>query len=287
MKNILSFFVLFSMLFSMPATTKAQIIKLMKGNKVVATYTAEQADVVIFEEELPQPVLDGVFSVSNNKKVQFTRGNLYWNGSTYRFEVNQTDYPKTWNPKHVGHFFWTNITDYQSGNAAYMPYAENYTYSKRSKTDRFFCGEANPLTVEGVSGCFALAKSEWDYIINKRSNAKKLHNFGVKVGDKENCLIVAPDKFTGTLKSSYTLDEINSLGLLCLPSSGFRNDTKLAYAGMWGYYWYSTPNSSWNVSNLSFEHYAVSMDFYIDYVCTDCTNFRSDAFCIRLARLAE
>ena len=144
-------------------------------------------------------LVDGTFSVSSTKKVQFTKANLYWDGSAYHFEANQTDYPESWNANHVGHFYWTSSKDYQSGNTNYMPYAESYSYSSRSTSDKFFCGEDNPLTVDGTSGCFALSQSEWDYLISTRTNATNLRKYGVSVGDKANCLIIAPDGFTGTL----------------------------------------------------------------------------------------
>lgn len=188
--------------------------------------------------------LDGTFSVSSTKKVQFTKSNLWWDGSAYHFEANQTDYPTEWNASHVGHFYWTSSKDYQSGNANYMPYAQSYRYSSQSTSDSFFCGEANPLTVDGTSGCFALRESEWDYLISSRTNASSLRKYGVTVGGKANCLIIAPDGFSSTLKSSYTLDEVSSLGLVCLPAAGVRDGSSFYDAESWGFYWSSTPDSS-------------------------------------------
>ncbi|MCQ2196776.1 MAG: Ig-like domain-containing protein [Bacteroidaceae bacterium] len=189
-------------------------------------------------------VLPGTFSVSATKQVQFTKSNLYWNGSAYKFEANQTDYPTEWNPNHVGHFYWTNLTDYQSGNAAYMPYTEEYSYSSQSETDKFFCGEENPLTVEGANGFFVLNQREWNYLINSRTNASSLFKYGVTVGTKANCLIIAPDDFIGTLKSYYTLDEVGSLGLACLPAAGWRNGSSFAAAETWGLYCLPKPYGS-------------------------------------------
>ena len=49
----------------------------------------------------------GVFLVSSSRKVQFTKGNLYWDSASWHFEANQMNYPNKWDPAHVGHFYWT------------------------------------------------------------------------------------------------------------------------------------------------------------------------------------
>ncbi len=225
-------------------------------------------------------LIDGTFSVSSTKKVQFTKSNLYWDGSAYHFEANQTDYPTSWNANHVGHFMWTSSKDYQSGNANYMPYAQSYSCSSRSTSDKFFCGEDNPLTVDGVSGLFALSQSEWSYLISSRTNASSLCKYGVSVGGKANCLIIAPDGFSSTLKSSYTLDEVSSLGLVCLPAAGYRVGSSFYYAESWGGYWSSTPDSSYS-------GYAYSLYFYSDNVGTNYGYYRNYGHSLRLVRLAQ
>lgn len=226
-------------------------------------------------------MIDGTFSVSSSKKVQFTKGNLWWDGSAYHFEANQTDYPtEPWNASHVGHFMWTNLTDYKSGNASYMPYAESYSYSSRSTSDKFFCGEDNPLTVDGTSGCFALTQSEWYYLISSRSNATNLRKYGVTVGDKANCLIIAPDNFSGTLKSSYSLDDLSSLGLVCLPAAGDRDGSGFGSAEYCGFYWSSTPNSSISSS-------AYNLSFGSDRVYASRISFRLNGKSLRLVRLPQ
>ncbi|MCQ2196815.1 MAG: DUF1566 domain-containing protein [Bacteroidaceae bacterium] len=227
----------------------------------------------------PNCVFDGTFSVSSTKKVQFTKGNLWWDGSAYHFEANQTDYPTSWNPNHIGHFFWTSSKDYQSGNANYMPYALGYSYSSQSTSDKFFCGEENPLTVDGTSGCFALSNDEWGYLIYTRANASSLRKYGVTVSGKVNCLIIAPDGFSSTLKSSYTLDEVNSLGLVCLPAAGERIGSSFGGAESWGYCWSSTPYSSYSGN-------ACCLYFGSGNVYTGSSNYRYGRS-LRLVRLPQ
>ena len=57
--------------------------------------------------KLPEGALSGEFSVGATKKVQFSQGNLYWDGDSYEFEENQYS-TGTWNAEnHVNYFFWS------------------------------------------------------------------------------------------------------------------------------------------------------------------------------------
>lgn len=224
-------------------------------------------------------IIAGDFSVSDSKKVHFSNSNLYWNGSAFHFEEFPTDYPTSWNASHVGNFYWTSSKDYLSGNVEYMPYAQSYSYSSRSTTDKFFCGEENPLTIEGVSGWFALSKTEWNYLISSRSNATKLHKYGVTVGDKNNCLIIAPDNFSEELKSSYTFEELHTLGLVCLPAAGYYTNPDYEHFEERGVYWSSSPDSD--------SDYALSFPFDSNGIMTNYNWYRARGRSIRLVRLAQ
>lgn len=223
----------------------------------------------------PEPISDpnllpSLFSVSASKKVQFTKGNLYWNGSEFKFEGSQTAYPKsTWNASHIGHFFWTK------DQAA--AYADSYSYATNTTTDvPFFAESKGGLTVEGTSGLYALSQAEWKYLIETRPNAATLCKTGVTVGATK-CFVIAPDNFTGTLVSTYTADEINTLGLLCLPVAGQYNYSKAPYSGM-GYYWTSTPDGSDKAWVLKFDDASAS-----SLVILSC-NRGAERYCLRLVK---
>ncbi len=181
-----------------------------------------------------------VSTVGEGKRVKFTKGNLWWDGSNYHFESNQTDYPNMLSTSHIGYFWWTSLKDYKSGNPDYMPYALNFSNSGYASDDKFFCCEENPLTVDGVDGYYALSDAEWEYITKTRARASQLYKYGVTVGDKVNCLVIAHDRFYGTLKSSYTLEELNANGLTCLPAAGERSGYSFKDTEGWGLYWLST-----------------------------------------------
>lgn len=229
MKKII--FALIALMCSM--SINAQIMKVLKNGKVVKAYYAIEADEVVFESVTPA-FLPGEFSVSDTKKVKFTRSNLYWDGYEFRFEAKQTDYQTSWNTKHVSHFYWQRTQT--------TSYATTYNDGNAGPTDVPFFAESHGLTVEGTPGLYVLSKDEWSYLINTRTNATNLKKTGVTVDVCTNCLIIAPNDFTGTLKSSYTLDEINTLGLVCLPAAGTRDGSSLKNGGSSGSYWSSSPN---------------------------------------------
>lgn len=172
-------------------------------------------------------LLPGKFSVSPTKQVRFTKGNLYWDGEKYRLESDQLYSPQKWNPNHVSHFFWSNSKDYNQKGLE--PYAEKYSYLATSNEDIFWCGEKNPLTVEGTKGLYALTgeyQGEWDYLLKERNNAEMLYRNKVIIGSRKNCLVIAPDNFTGTIELSYTNEEWKTAeahGLVCIVPAGDRN----------------------------------------------------------------
>ena len=165
---------------------------------------------------------DGVaFSVSDDKKVIFTEGNLYWDGSAFCFETKQYQYPTTRNDNHIGYFYWTKWSDFYSKNAAYMPYAT--VFSSSGSADTFWCCEfGNSLTVNNISGYYNLSNEEWNYLFSSRANSKELYKIGVTVSGKSDCLIIAPDDYAGTIASTYSYNDwrnAESYGLVCLPST--------------------------------------------------------------------
>ena len=189
-------------------------------------------------------LLPGSFSVSDTKKVKFTKSNLYWNGSAWKFEAKPTDYPTTKDTEHIGHFLWTKT--------AANSYAESYSDGTNTDSDKFFADgsdDSHKLTVEGISNLYVLSGDEWSYLLNTRTNASSLFKYGVTVNDGTNnvthCHIIAPDTydFSGdnALKATYTLTELEEKGLVCLPAAGYLEST-VENHGTSSFYWSSTPH---------------------------------------------
>lgn len=191
-------------------------------------------------------LLPGVFSVSPSRKVQFTKGNLCWDGALWHFEANQMNYPNIWDPEHVGHFFWT--TDAADAVAERF---KSSIYNTATTSDHLFCDgsdAAHSLSVDGLSGLRVLGdgeNGEIDYLLNKRQNAVNLYRYPVSIKGVGNCLILAPDGYSGTINSSYNAEtwaEAEAAGLVCLTTAGIRwsgavSDTD----GFKGRYWTGTP----------------------------------------------
>lgn len=253
---------------------QAQIVKVYENG--VLTYTAtssrdNEVTVSIEEENIAKvdPNLNpGKFTVSQKKKVMFTKSNIYWDGSAFKFEKNPTDYQSSWDANHVSQFYWTKTAE--------KSYAEDYDDGVCTASDvPFFAESKGGMTVEGTTDLFVLTNKEFNYILRSRPNASELMKSKVTVGTTEDCLILAPDDFTGTLKDIYTIEEINSLGLVCLASCGERIGKNIKIGDYSDTYWTSTPDGS-----------DEAYEFVPDYINVSFLCKRSYALPVRLVTLS-
>jgi len=216
--------------------TDGTIIKTMKTkdgvgisverNKIYPiTFAGTQTQTITADPNL----LAGEFSVSPTKKVNFTKGNLWCNTTTtpvtWAFETNQYNCPNNMSNDHVWSFYWTTTAE--------TSYALNYTlWNSASTTDQFWLDgsdAAHRLTVQGTSDLYVLSKDEWLYLFGSRTNAKSLYKCGVTINGVSNYLVIAPDNYTGSIDTSYSLSAwatAEALGLVCLPPAGcYKTDT--------------------------------------------------------------
>lgn len=174
--------------------------------------------------------LNGEFSVSSSKKVYFSRGNLFYDDTktfdpgdesldgdvnSYSFEPYQFNTPGTWRREHVGVFYWSHYRPYARAQEYDDPEAKHQIqfFTNQSKfipdgwyyTDYIYPNSS--FTVAGVKGVYrVLMKAEWDYLYSGRANAAALRKDNVTVNGVKG-LVLAPDNYTGTIKSSYTVDQ--------------------------------------------------------------------------------
>ena len=231
--------------------------------------------------QLPEGAIPGFFSVSDTKKVFFSKGNLYYNGSTgtYHFEDSQTAYPTSWDPNHVGHFYYSKT--------ASIAYAQSYSDNNRATWDMFFTNSDrktpnNSFTVEGQTGVWRILDNhdsyDWIYLLNSRGSGNKVHRSGVEVAGNHNCLVIAPDGNTVDIKSSYTAEEWtaaeSAYGFVCLPAAGWRSGSSFTNQDSLGGYLASSP-----VGNQAHQMYYVSFGSSVN----DCAvGSRSYALSVRL-----
>lgn len=158
---------------------------------------------------LPHP-----FSVSSEKQVYFSRGNLWYNDSdkSFHFETHQWDADtKNWtdanNAHHLGHFYWSdNVT-----NAVAKNHPNSITstiFTNNSDTE-----PSSSFTVEGVTGKFYILQQYdrqpyWEYLVgNERTSTigisgKKLWGMGTVNGVKG--LILLPDNWNVENYSTFS-----------------------------------------------------------------------------------
>ncbi len=241
---------------------------------------------------VPQGALSGVFSVSGNKKVRFSKGNLWTNATdsnnpVFYFESKQYDVPplslNNDTKDHVGHFYW-------SKSATVAISLSNYSDSPLSD-NVFFTNDSNDqtkpnleFTVNGQTGLWRVlsggADGEWKYLINYNDECGTTvrsgkYKYGVTVCGQNNCLILLPDDWkwdentvgTGWQDGGYpitstdkvTWQTMEAAGAVCLPAAGYRTGAPAsptpAYVnsvGLYGCYWSASPSGSNNAYDLLF-----------------------------------
>lgn len=164
----------------------------------------------------PDGALSGTFTVSSDgKKVFFSKGNLYWNNTSFQFESSQLSSASEWNASYVSHFYWSND--------ATKACAEYYSDPDASQNDVFFtnatCTTPNPsFTANGQTRMWrTLSNDEWEYLLENNGSLWTTI-------DGVNGLIIFYDGYSG---SRTGLTDIPK-GCAFLPAAGSRN----GYSGM-------------------------------------------------------
>lgn len=273
-----------------------------------AAYQRSNTYHVRLVQEPAKPIegtLEGKFSVSADKQVRFSQGNLQYKASTdtWQFANTQTEYIGEGNantsPTYDG---WIDLFGWGTGDRPTLtsPYA---------KTDykEFVDWGENAISNGGNKPNVwrTLSKSEWFYLLQYRTNANQL--FGPATVNGVHGLILLPDDWESpsgisfTPKSSTTTWEANIYssaqwtkmvenGAVFLPANGeaqrstdgaHLGETTVEQVESAGYYW--TPGSG--ADNWS--HYADGLNFAArdDYkYYSSVFASKSTAFGVRLVR---
>ncbi len=238
------------------------------------------------------PIPEGAFTVNaDGKKVYFSQGNLQatYNSTTssytWGFAANQYDC--------IGNAAGNTTIDSQTDGAVVdlfgwsterTDYGISTSFSNEEGSDDY-SGEFVDWgkAIGDGSTWRTLSKDEWQYLINKDNNEnirKGKYKSGVTVCSKKNCLVLAPDDFTGEIATSYDAaawESAKAVGLVCLPAAGQRQGSDLFYVGDACNYWSST------ASNESTACYVLSSDSSILYF----NDFRCYGFSVRLVTDVE
>jgi len=222
----------------------------------------------------PVGALSGEFSVSPTKKVHFSKGNLWSDASVspqlWSFETNQFDSPLTDGPysnSHVFHFYWETTGNYGSQASCNTSSGEDWDIVDWGT---IYCS-SNSLP----AGTWrTLSETEWKYLLETRGKGDLFFNTCVSVCGISNCLVIAPDGNSTTIKSSYDATAwaaAEAAGFICLPPTGWRYGT-VSGTGTYGMYWTATCNGKDKAHN---------MYFYDKYFGLD-KDYRNTGFSVRL-----
>ena len=228
------------------------------------------------------------FSVSENKQITFSKGNLQYTRSTktWSFAENQWDY--------IG------IDNVTGGSVSYDDYGaiekegnaladkiDLFGWSASNKKNfgvsislnsSFYSGSfvdwgANKIGVDTPNTWRTLTYNEWEYLLDTRTNASSLR--GVAQINGVNGLILLPDNWvcpsgvnfkSGFSEKSFnanyyadyqtfTTDQWSKLetaGAVFLPAAGNRAGSDVYSVQVWGNYWSATKNDSSKPINLEF-----------------------------------
>lgn len=199
-------------------------IKKLKSDLVINRSEITPASIKIDKwsnnSQAPEGALSGSFTVSaEGKRVYFSKGNLYWDGSIYGFESNQYDIEVT---GHQSSFYWSNKAEYARGSDWNLDF--NAPIAFFTNVDEV---TANPgFTANGQTGLWrTLSKDEWHYLINRDNGIGEATIGGVKG------VIIFHDEYDGQTDGLTSIPE----GCVFLPASD-------RGAGVMGFYWSSTQN---------------------------------------------
>ena len=241
------------------------------GNEVTFTTQASQ--------QIITGAIDGRFSVSANKQVLFSKGNLQYNAGTniWRFAENQYDFIGDNNANVSSSYngwidlFGWGTSGYDYGAVCYQPWSTSTTYSDYG-IPNVLTGNAdwgyNAISNGGnTTGQWrTLTQAEWKYIINSRPGIRYA---GGQVNNV-NGLILLPDGWnentytlygtntsTGTIYDSNIISladwkTLENAGAVFLPAAGYRERTTVSNVGSQGYYWAATSNNNASAQYLVF-----------------------------------
>ena len=245
-------------------------------------------------------LLSGVFSVSDSKKVSFSKGNLQatYDGSnwTWAFAANQWDYIGN----AAGNTMVTATSPFISENAtvdlfgwvgASSNWADNVNQygitssSATNNTDGY--GNVADETLKSDwgtligSGWRTLSMDEWTYLLNTRTvnggtGENKSYTLNKTVNGKR-CLVLYPDNYTGAVYSGSDWASFEAAGCVFLPAAGWRNGTTIDNINDRGYYWSSSSHNTTAAKRLFF---AAGLELTGD-------NSRAFGFSVRLVREVE
>ena len=267
-------------------TTSSSVVAKKESTQPSPIQTAEPKHVEPVKKEIAsetkpstiihEGAIQAIFTVGENKKIYFSKGNLQYQASSkiWRFADNQYDMigadnaqVSSSNSHWIDLFGWAT-SGWDNGNTYYMPYntetasatsgygygptnGQTYGISLKGAFAEADWGVANKIEDAGDSAGIwrTLSRAEWGYLLVKRPFADNLYSLATIENVKG--MILLPDNWesvegvtfvptAGYDKNVYSKDQwekMETAGAVFLPSAGCRYGTTVGNAGTTGSYW--------------------------------------------------
>ena len=247
--------------------------------------------------EIPEGVINGLFSVSEGQQVYFSQGNLQYQASTntWRFAENQWDYIGGGNNNisqtydgWIDLFGW-GASGYDHGALCYQPWSTiengNYwkvygdynfnLYDQTGQADWGYNAISNGGNTENIWR--TLTQPEWEYVMFNRNTMSGMR-FAKAVIEDINGVLLLPDNwdvsvfnlndvnainvnFNSNIISESQWNTLQNVGVVFLPITGIRHGTSTSNSN-YGHYWSSSRYSSSSAYSLVFGKSYVGLTDY-------------------------
>ena len=239
---------------------------------------------------LPEGAIYGKFSVSADKQVYFSQGNLQYQASTntWRFAENQYDIIGG-NNSNISSTYsgWIDLFGWgTSGYNGKNPYMTSTDYSDYGVVGDAYADIAGTNYDWGVNNAISnggntkgqwrtLTYEEWNYVLSERTDASALKGSATVNGVTG--MILLPDNWTtpesitftngmnGFSNNTYTTsdwEKMEANGAVFLPTAGYRFGSDVYDVGSYGDYWSSSASNRYGCAYyLGFDYDSASMDY--------------------------
>ena len=256
--------------------------------KVVIRDTIIETTVVRDTIHIPADAIAGVFSVSEDKKVCFAKGNLQYTQTTKTWAFAENQYDMIGEANVSGSELADKIDLFGwSGSTGSVKWGIGTSKSNSGYIGDFVDWGTN---IGDGRTWYTLTYDEWYYLRDSRTNADNLVgvariNLNADGSKYVNGLVLLPDTWTCpvgvTFKSgfakysvqayadnqTFTLSDwqlLESAGAVFLPASGSRSESSVNNVQNRGYYWSATPRDPDGAGGLYFRSSEASTRSYWD-----------------------
>ena len=255
-------------------------VKTKYGETTLAEYNFTEAT----EQDKSYALYAGArFSVSADKKVLFSPGNLQYTQSTqtWSFAENQYDYIGSGNLSDGVLADKIDLFGWSTDNPA-TPFGVSNSTEDADYFGNFVDWGTNSIGNNAPGTWRTLTEAEWEYLLNTRSNASSL--IGVAQVNGVNGLILLPDNWSApngvTFKSGSHSESSSELyaqyqtftpeqwalleksGAVFLPAAGYcvLDFNEVSNVQEFGYYWSATESDKYGAYSLFFSSKGMSLN---------------------------